>query len=138
MISFTDFSKFHLITILAPPLVIPVILIIFTPSHIENYMPLLIFKIYYLMNSVVTFSFTLSIISYMKKARIIILHKLKHVYRTYHLETFVLPSLSVRQLKMVIDGIILIGLDLDIPELKLFFPTVSESQKFKYSNNFLT
>ncbi len=39
---------------------------------------------------------------------------------------------------MVIDGIIPIGLDLDIPhliqtyqlELKLFFPTVSESQKF--------
>ncbi len=52
-----------------------------------------------------------------EKACIIILHKLKHVYGTYHLETIVLPSLSVRQLKMVIDGIIPIGLDLDIPHL---------------------
>ncbi len=47
---------------------------------------------------------------------------------------------------MVIDIIIPIGLDLDIPhliqtyqlELMLFFLTVSESQKYKYSNKLFT
>ncbi len=52
-----------------------------------------------------------------EKARKIILRKLLHVYGPFHLETFFIPELSVHQFKMVIDSIIPIGLDLDIPHV---------------------
>ncbi len=72
--------------------------------------------------------------------------KLGPMYGTPHLKSFTLPKLSVRELRMVIDNILPVGLDLDIdfkdyPGLidhKPFFPVISPRNQFKYSNTFLT
>ncbi len=72
--------------------------------------------------------------------------KLGPIYGTYHLKTVTLPKLSVRELKMVIDNILPVGLNLDIdfqsyPGLinhKLFFPAISLCNQLKYSNSILT
>ncbi len=72
--------------------------------------------------------------------------KLGSIYGSYYLKTFTLPKLSVRELKMVIDNILHVGLNLDIDfqsypgliDLKLFFPEISLHNQFKYSNSFLT
>ncbi len=72
--------------------------------------------------------------------------KLGPIYGTYHLKTVTLPKLSVRELKMVTDNILPVGLDLDIdfqsyPDLidhKLFFPVISPRNQLKFPNSFLT
>ncbi len=72
--------------------------------------------------------------------------KLGPIYGIYHLKTVTLPKLSVRELEMVIDNILLVGLDLDIDfqsypcliDHKLFFPAISPRNQLKYSNSFLT
>ncbi len=72
--------------------------------------------------------------------------KLGPIYGTYHLKTVILPKLSVRELKMVIDNILPVGRDLDIDfqsyhgliDQKLFFPVISPRNQLKYSNSFLT
>ncbi len=72
--------------------------------------------------------------------------KLEPIYGTPQLKSFTLTKLTVSELRMVIDNILPVGLDLDIdfkayPGLidhKLFFPVINPLNKFKYPNTFLT
>ncbi len=72
--------------------------------------------------------------------------KLGLIYRTHHLKSVTLPKLSVHELRMVIDNILLVGLELNIYfksytgliDHKLFFPVISPRIQLKYSNTFLT